>query len=97
MLAIKPATPCVEPIGCDTPIRKKATMDTPHELAPEQLRRTIDPQTLGIQTTEQVAPFERSAQTAGSTGGCASSWAICAPPLSLRQSYPPLEVSFTRT
>ena len=33
-------------------------MNTIYELAPEQVRRTIDPQTLGMETTEQIAPTE---------------------------------------
>ncbi len=30
----------------------------PHELSPEQLRRTFDPQALGIETTEHIEPLE---------------------------------------
>src|SRR5262245_47283139 len=37
-------------------IEKRVTMNTPRELAPQQLRRTIDPQTLGMETTQQIAP-----------------------------------------
>jgi predicted ATP-dependent protease len=33
-------------------------MNTQHELAPEQLRRTIDVQSLGIDNTEQLAPLD---------------------------------------
>jgi hypothetical protein len=30
----------------------------PHELSPEQLRRTFDPHALGIETTEHIEPLE---------------------------------------
>jgi LonC protease-like protein len=37
-------------------IAEGVLMRTPYELDPEQLRRTIDPRALGIQTTAEVAP-----------------------------------------
>jgi Cdc6-like AAA superfamily ATPase len=30
----------------------------PHELSPQQLRRTFDPHALGIETTEHIEPLE---------------------------------------
>jgi lon-related putative ATP-dependent protease len=39
-------------------MRNEAVMNTTLELKPEQLRRTVDPQALEVQTTEELPPLE---------------------------------------